>query len=94
MTGTTVNKITVLATANFQGEANTITLPDLSSMGQGFFKCCPSNSNVAWQAAILGAEAPQRSIPSFFSSVTFNGLSLPPKSSIAFVQNRGTFTAP
>jgi hypothetical protein len=94
VTGTTVNKITVLATANFQGEANTITLPDLSSMGQGFLKCCPSNSNVAWQAAILGAESPQRSIPSFFSSVTFHGLSQPPKSSIAFVQNSGTFTAP
>jgi hypothetical protein len=93
-TGTTVNTITVVATANFQGQANTITLPDLSSMGQGFFKCCPSNSTVTWQASILGAEAPQRSIPSFFSSATFNGLSLPPKSSIAFVQNRGTFTAP
>ncbi|HLJ27471.1 MAG TPA: hypothetical protein VKY85_12230 [Candidatus Angelobacter sp.] len=89
-----VNSMTVTATANFQNGANTITIPDLSSAGQGFVVCCPSGVRVGWSASILGATMPLNFLPNQFSSTITAGAALPGGVSVAFVESGGSFTAP
>ncbi len=88
------NFITVTATANFQNGANTISIPDPSVAGQGFFTCCPSGMNIGWSASILGATAPLTVVDSSFKSISIRGSVLPAGTSAAFVQVSGSFTTP
>ena len=88
------NSITVIATASFQSGTNTISIPDLSSLGQGFFACCPSGLGIGWLASILASTTPVTIVPQDFISTSLSGPFLPPGASAAFVQNSGSFTAP
>jgi hypothetical protein len=88
------NFMTVTATANFQQGANTISIPDPSVVGQGFFTCCPSGVLTVWSASILGATAPLPIVGSDFKSISISGKVLPVGSSAAFVQVSGSFTSP
>jgi hypothetical protein len=80
---TTSNQITVLATANFQGGATMITIPDLTSLA-GFIAPAASGTTINWVADIFGGTAQE------FTFVP----NPPPNSSVQFVQNRGTFMQP
>jgi hypothetical protein len=80
---TTNNQITVLATANFQNGATTITIPDLTSLS-GFFTPAATGTTINWVADIFGGSVQEFT---FFPNTPANG-------SVQFVQNRGTFTQP
>ena len=80
---TTSNQITVLATANFQGIATTITIPDLTSLA-GFLAPAATGTTINWVADIFGGTNQE------FTFVP----NPPPNSSVQFVQNRGTFMQP
>ena len=88
------NSIMVTATANFQNGANTISIPDPSLAGQGFFTCCPSSMNIGWSASILGATAPLSFLESNFKAISIRGGVLPAGASAAFVHTSGGFTTP
>jgi hypothetical protein len=79
----TVNSITVTATANFQSGANTITIPNLTSLS-GFIAAAPTSTHINWVADIFGGTGQQFA---FFPTP-------PPNSTVSFVQNRGSFTQP
>ncbi|MGB8099019.1 MAG: hypothetical protein WCF17_17805 [Terracidiphilus sp.] len=75
--------LTVTATANYQAGSNSITIPDLSSLGS-FLSSASSGAEIYWAAGIWGGTTP-----------VFDYLSAPPSSgSISFAQQSGTFTAP
>ena len=80
---TTSNQITVLATANFQAGATTITIPDLTSLA-GFLTPAATGTTINWVADIFGGTNQE------FTFVP----NPPPNSSVQFVQNRGTFMQP
>jgi len=80
---TTSNQITVLATANFQGIATTIAIPDLTSLA-GFLTPAATGITINWVADIFGGTNQE------FTFVP----NPPPNSSVQFVQNRGTFMQP
>jgi len=80
---TTSNQITVLATANFQGIATTIAIPDLTSLA-GFLTPAATGTTINWVADIFGGTNQE------FTFVP----NPPPNSSVQFVQNRGTFMQP
>src|SRR5215472_3416237 len=80
---TTSNQITVLATANFQAGATTITNPDLTSLA-GFLTPAATGTTINWVADIFGGTNQE------FTFVP----NPPPNSSVQFVQNRGTFMQP
>jgi hypothetical protein len=83
-TGTTSrNFLSVIATANFQNGATTLTIPDLTALS-GFFTPAPSGTQVGWLADIFGGTAQQ-----FIFSVN-----PPPNGSISFVENRGSYIQP
>jgi hypothetical protein len=88
------NFITVTATANFQNGANTISIPDPSVAGQGFFTCCPSGVGIGWSASILGTTAPLTLLDSSFGAISIRGTVLPAGTSAAFVQVSGSFSTP
>jgi hypothetical protein len=79
----TVNSITVTATASFQNGANTITIPNLTSLS-GFIPAAPTSTTITWVADIFGGTGQQFA---FFPTP-------PPNSTVSFVQNQGTFTQP
>lgn len=90
--GSSQNRITVTATANFQNGANTITVPDLSSVGHGFFGCCPSSANNGfWNASVWGASTPPNLLPSQFGPNFVLGTSVPAGGTIAYVETSGFF---
>jgi hypothetical protein len=75
--------LTVTATENYQAGSNSITIPDLSSLG-GFLPAAAAGSQVYWAASIWGGTSP-----------VFDFLSTPPASgSMAFVQRSGKYTQP
>jgi hypothetical protein len=80
-TATTLNTITAIATANFQGSATTVAIPDLSTVS-GFIAPAASGTNIFWVADVFGGTAQE------FSFTPSNN------SSLSFVQNRGTYTQP
>ena len=82
-TATTQTTIEIIATANFQNGATTITVPNLTSM-PGFIAPPPSGTVVFWNTSIYGGPE-QETI--FFSN-------RPPNGSLSFVQNGGTYTEP
>jgi len=83
-TNPAAGQITVTATANFQGGANTITIPDLSAL-PGFPSPAASGTQISWFAQILGGTAQQ--FPLSINSPPLN-------SSIAMVGTAGTYTQP
>lgn len=80
-TATTLNTITTIATANFQGSATTVAIPDLSSVS-GFIAPAASGSTIYWVADVFGGTTQE------FSFTPSNN------SSLSFVQNRGTYAEP
>jgi len=79
----TSNQITVLATANFQAGATTITISDLTLLA-GFLTPAATGTTINWVAHIFGGTNQE------FTFVP----NPPPNSSVQFVQNRGTFMQP
>ena len=80
-TATTLNTITTIATANFQGSATTVAIPDLSSV-TGFIAPAASGATIYWVADVFGGTTQE------FSFTPSNN------SSLSFVQNRGTYAEP
>lgn len=80
---TSRNILSVMATANFQNGATTLTIPDLTALS-GFFTPAPSGTKVSWIADIFGGTAQE-----FIFSVN-----PPPNGSISFVENRGSYIQP
>jgi hypothetical protein len=80
---TSRNIISVMATANFQNGATTLTVPDLTVLS-GFFTPAPSGAQVSWIADIFGGTAQE-----FVFSVN-----PPANGSISFVENRGSYIQP
>lgn len=89
--------ITVLATANFQNGATTITIPDVTGL-QGFIAPPPSGTPVFWGADVFGGThtpfqvfptvPPPSAIPPPRVPV------VPPDSSLQFVHTEGSFVQP
>jgi len=77
------NLLTVTATANFQNGANTITIPDLTSLS-GFFAPAPSGTTISWNADIFGGTEQD-----YIFSVN-----PPPNGSISFVETLGSYIQP
>ena len=75
--------LNVMATANFQNGATTLTIPDLTAL-VGFFPPAPSGTQVGWLADIFGG-----TVQEFIFSVT-----PPANGSISFVENRGSYIQP
>lgn len=80
-TPTTLNTITVTATANYQGSATTLAIPDLSSV-TGFMAPAASGTNIYWVADVFGGTAQE------FSAIPSSS------GSLSFVQNEGSYTQP
>jgi hypothetical protein len=81
--GTSRNLMQVMATANFQSGAKTLTVPDLSALN-GFFPPAASGAQVSWIADIFGGTMHQ-----FIFSVN-----PPANGSFSFVENRGSYIQP
>ncbi len=81
--GTSRNLLQVMATANFQNGANTLTIPDLSAL-TGFFPPAASGTQVSWLADIFGGTTQQ-----FIFSVN-----PPANGSLSMVENRGSYIQP
>jgi hypothetical protein len=81
--GTSRNLLQVMATANFQNGANTLTIPDLTALA-GFFPPAASGAQVGWIADIFGGTTQQ-----FIFSVN-----PPANGSLSFVENRGSYLQP
>lgn len=79
--GTTSSQIRVTATASFQNGADTITIPNLTSLS-GFLPSAPATTTINWVADIMGG-----TVLNFPATPPSNG-------TISFVQNKGTFTQP
>jgi hypothetical protein len=77
------NLLSVIATANFQNGATTLTIPDLTALS-GFFAPATSGTQVSWLADIFGGTAQE-----FIFSVN-----PPANGSISFVENRGSYIQP
>lgn len=77
------NLLQVMATANFQNGAQTLTVPDLSAVN-GFFPLAASGAQVGWVADIFGGTTQQ-----FIFS-----LNPPANGSVSFVETRGTYIQP
>jgi hypothetical protein len=77
------DQITMVATANFQSGATTITIPDLTSL-PGFLAPAPTSTTINWVADIFGGTEQE---------FTFSA-NLPANSSIQSVENKGTFVQP
>lgn len=82
-TATTRNVIQVYATAAFQGGANTITIPNLTSL-PGFMASAPSGTTIGWTAAVFGGTTQRFA---FIAALPANG-------SISSVFNGGAYTQP
>jgi hypothetical protein len=80
---TSRNIISVMATANFQNGATTLTIPDLTALS-GFFTPAPSGTQVSWIADIFGG-----TVQEFIFSVN-----PPANGSISFVESRGSYIQP
>ena len=92
----TNNDIIVTVTSNFQNGANTITVPDLTSIS-GFF--VPPSGTVGWEAQIFGGTVPFTFFPDFpylvgVQSIQHHTLTLTGNESISFVDNLGSVTLP
>jgi hypothetical protein len=77
------SSITISATAGFQSGANTLTIPNLTSI-PGFLPPANSSTSVSWSAAVYGGPGP---------SLAFI-LDRPSNGSISIVQNSGSYTEP
>jgi len=78
---TTLTEITVTATASFQQNATTLSIPNLTSL-PGFFAPPPSGTSVFWDASIFNGD----------TSLAF--VTETPSGSGPYVQTRGTYDEP
>ncbi|HXB20624.1 MAG TPA: hypothetical protein VNV88_04535 [Candidatus Solibacter sp.] len=78
----------VMATANFQAGATTLTIPNLTSLS-GFFAPPPSGTPISWLANIFGATSQE-----FIFQASMFSANPPASGSLSFVQNTGSYIQP
>jgi hypothetical protein len=79
--GTTGNAIIIVATANFQNGANTLTIPDLTAV-PGFLQMAPAGTTITWQSETWGG-----------NTQFYFGSTVVPQT-VSTVHQQGTYTQP